>query len=88
MTIKLPENVYRELMALAQETNTNPAALITQWIEDSKQQQSWRQAWVELCERVQSDGGYSQYETTDSIVDQMRKSRAEIFEAEYAHLYR
>ncbi|MBK8049545.1 MAG: hypothetical protein IPK16_21975 [Anaerolineales bacterium] len=88
MTIKLPEQVYQELVALSQETNTNPTTLITQWVEESKQQRRWRQAWRELRERVQSDGGYPQDETIDSIVDQMRKTRAEVFEAEYAHLYR
>jgi hypothetical protein len=47
---------------------------------------SWREGIAELS-RSMGNSRFAQM-TTDEIVDVMRQTRREIFEAEYAHLYR
>jgi len=47
---------------------------------------SWQEGIAELS-RSMSDSPFAQM-TTDEIVEVMRQTRREIFEAEYAHLYR
>jgi prevent-host-death family protein len=49
---------------------------------------SWREGIVELQRLVKENGSPFAGMTTDEIVEKMRQTRQEIFEAEYAHLYR
>ena len=49
---------------------------------------SWREGWADLQASVAAHGGLNVGETTEEIVAHMRRIREEIFEAEYAHLYR
>ncbi|GEM_PF-651226 len=88
ITIQLPVDLYRELETLARAQQSDPIALLTELIREARQQRSLRQVWDELCDQVQRDGGLKIGNTTEEIVEQMRKTRQEIFEAEYAHLYR
>jgi hypothetical protein len=89
MTIQLPADLYAELEALAQAEQTDPLTVLTELISGARQQRSLGQIWQELCDQVQRDGGLQNVgTTTEEIVEHMRKIREEIFEAEYAHLYR
>ena len=49
---------------------------------------SWREGWADLQASVAAHGGLNVGESTEEIVAHMRRIREEIFEAEYAHLYR
>jgi hypothetical protein len=55
---------------------------------ESEPKQGWQQKWEALCQQVHRDGGLQVGDTTEEIVEKMRQTRHEIFEAEYAHLYR
>jgi prevent-host-death family protein len=49
---------------------------------------SWAEGWAELQRLMKESGSPFANMTTDEIVEKMRETRREIFEAEYAHLYR
>ena len=49
---------------------------------------SWQEGLKELQRLVAESGSPFANMTTDEIVEVMRETRREIFEAEYAHLYR
>ncbi len=48
---------------------------------------SWEEGWQQLRQQV-SESGVMVGLTKDEIVARLRQTRQEIFEAEYAHLYR
>ncbi|MCA9924901.1 MAG: type II toxin-antitoxin system Phd/YefM family antitoxin [Anaerolineales bacterium] len=49
---------------------------------------SWEEGWRQLRKQVSKSGGIMVGLTKDEIVSRLRQTRQEIFEAEYAHLYR
>ena len=80
-------------MAVAQEPATpltkrrvplNPA----QKAELAYQRRAWLHGWAELRSLIEQEGGLQVGATKEEIVEKMRQTRYEIFEAEYAHLYR
>jgi hypothetical protein len=87
-TIQLPADLYQELESLASEEESDPVTLLTRLVKEARQRRSLRQLWDELCDVVQSEGGLDVDATTEEIVEKLRKTRQEIFDAEYAHLYR
>lgn len=48
----------------------------------------WQQDWKALCDLVQQEGGLGVPHDKEELIEHMRKIRAEIWEEEYAHLYR
>lgn len=88
VTLELPASLYADLAELASEAHQDPVAIITEWVEAVRQRRLWQQGWADLRAQVQKDGGFSPDVTTEEIVALTRHSREEIFEAEYAHLYR
>ncbi|MFN8486926.1 MAG: hypothetical protein U0350_04985 [Caldilineaceae bacterium] len=87
-TLELPTALYTELVELADAEQTDPLTVLKELISEARQQRGLGQIWEELCDQVERDGGLHAGNTTDEIVEHMRKIREEIFEAEYAHLYR
>jgi hypothetical protein len=49
---------------------------------------SWREELAALQASVAAHGGLNVGETTEEIVEHMRRTRREVWDAEYAHLYR
>lgn len=88
VTLELPVTLYADLTELASEAHQDPVAIIAAWIDETRQRRQWQQGWADLRAQVQADGGFSPEATTDEIVALSRRSREDIFEAEYAHLYR
>jgi len=88
IALELPVSLYAELEDLANEINRDPVAVIATWIEEARQRREWQHGWAELHSQVQQGGGFREGETEDEIVALTRRARQEIFEAEYAHLYR
>lgn len=88
VTLQLPASLYADLEELANESCQDPIAIITKWVDEIRQRRQWQQGWAELRAQVQRDGGFQMDETSEDIVALTRRSRQEIFEAEYAHLYR
>ncbi len=49
---------------------------------------TWQEGLAQLQASIAAHGGLNVGETTEEIVEHMRRIRHEIFEEEYAHLYR
>ena len=52
------------------------------------QRQSWLRELHELQELIREQGGLRIGTTKEEVIEKLRQTRREIFEAEYAHLYR
>ncbi len=86
-TLELPTKLYTNLESLAENDDQDITALLEQWVKEA-QRQRWIQGWQELRDLIREEGGLDVGETKEEIVAHMRKTRQEIFEEEYAHLYR
>lgn len=73
------------LNALKEEIASDVAARILEVIGPPL---TWSEGLVLLQKQIAESGGLGFGDDPDAIVEQMRKTRQEIFEAEYAHLYR
>ena len=49
---------------------------------------SWREGLALLQRQIAESGGLGFGDDADTIVEQMRRTRQEVWDAEYAHLYR
>ena len=88
VTIQLPDLLYQELETIAIAKHSDPVTMISSWVKSVQQCSQRLQEWQLLCADVQRAGGYPKDETIDQLVERLRKTREEIFEQEYAHLYR
>jgi 16S rRNA G1207 methylase RsmC len=87
ITLQLPSGLYSELQALAQEEQTEPVALLSQLIMTARQRRAWLNDLAALRKQIAQDGGLKIGNTKEEVVERLRQTRREIFEAEYAHLY-
>jgi hypothetical protein len=62
--------------------------VIANLVTDATQQKNWLQDLNALCQQIKKDGGLQIGSTKEEVIDQLRQTREEIFETEYAHLYR
>ena len=88
VTIQIPAKLHSELQSLAEEEHTSPAEVIEQLLAMSRQRRDWLRDLTALREQIQRDGGLQIGKTKEAVVEQMRETRRQIFETEYAHLYR
>ena len=54
----------------------------------ASQRRDWLRDLTTLGEQIRQDGGLQVGATREEVVERLRQTRREIFEAEYAHLYR
>jgi len=87
VTLELPISLHTDLQALAEEQDKDLITLLSRWVERARQRQGWLRGWEELQALIEQEGGLQTGATKEAIVEQMRKTRQEIFETEYAHLY-
>lgn len=73
---------------LAQEERAEPVAILFQLIKAARQRRAWLDDLAALREQITQEGGLQVGNMKEEIVEQPRRTRYEIFEAEYAHLYR
>jgi hypothetical protein len=88
VTLQLPANLYEKLQALAIEKRTDPIDVIASLVTDATQQKNWLQDLNALRQQIKEDGGLQVGSTKEEVIDRLRQTREEIFETEYAHLYR
>ena len=88
VTIQLPAQLLSELEALASAAQSDVVSVLGDLVTIARRRRTLGNDWQALCAEVRRTGGLAVGQTTEEIVEQMRKTRAEIFEAEYAHLYR
>ena len=88
VTLQLPDSLYSKLEELAVEAQINPDDLIATLVETAYQRRAWLRDLNELREQIKRDGGLRVGASREEVVEQLRQTRREIFDAEYAHLYR
>jgi len=88
ITLELPAQVYADLQSLADEAKIDVVEMLRRWTKQTSEQRAWVRAWDDLRRLVREEGGLHVGTTKEEVVEHMRKTRQEIFEAEYAHLYR
>ena len=83
-----PITVYDQLQELAAAEQKDPIEIITALIDIAHQRQSWLRELEELRDLIREQGGLRIGTTKEEVIEKLRQTRREIFEAEYAHLYR
>jgi hypothetical protein len=86
--IQLPASLYEKLQTLATEEQTDPVSLIAKFVTEAYQHRRWLQDLIRLRQQIQNENDPQLSNTKEEIITQLRQSREEIFETEYAHLYR
>jgi erythromycin esterase-like protein len=87
VTLQLLIDLYQKLRSLAAERQTDLVEVIAHLVTDAQRQTAWLQDLAALRQQIQADGGL-QLGDREERVEQLRQTRQEIFDAEYAHLYR
>ena len=89
ITLRIPNNLYKEIIEAKKETGArNVAEFIRAMISEKIEERQWRRNLKELQEEVRKSGGLGLGKTKEEVIEALRRSRQEIFDAEYAHLYR
>jgi hypothetical protein len=86
--LELPAALHEDLQSLATEEQTDVVEMLSQWVRLTRQRRGWLRELRELRALIRQEGGLPVGNTKEEVVEHMRKTRQEIFEAEYAHLYR
>ena len=87
VTIQLPASLHAELQALAADEQTDLVGVISRLVAMARQRRAWLHDLKALREQTRRDGGLQVGTTKEEVVERLRQTRREIFEAEYAHLY-
>ena len=89
VTLELPMNVYEEILA-AQERQQiqNIAEFIQEAVMEKLTRMTWQQNLEALQSEIRKAGGLRLSGSKEEMIERLRETRREIFEAEYAHLYR
>lgn len=87
VSFQIPVRLYNDLQALAAESHTDPVEVIARLVETASARRAWLNDLTALREQIEKDGGLQVGKAKGEVVEALRKTRQEIFEAEYAHLY-
>ena len=87
MIFRFRQSYIKKIEQLATEEQSDPISLIEQLISNAYQRKSWLNDLVMLRQQIKKDGGLKLGNTQEEIIDNLQKTRQEIFEADYANLY-
>ena len=89
---EVPENLYREIVWAQKELEyPNVIDFIGQAVQrrlSEIKQESWQRDFRQLQKQIHASGGFDLGETKEEVITNLRKIRQQIFEEEYADLYR
>jgi hypothetical protein len=89
---KVPESLYHELEWAQQElAYPTLADFVTQAVKRYLAEihhETWRLEFRQLQKQIRSAGGFGLGYTKKEVMANLRKQRLQIYETEYAHLYR
>jgi len=88
VTLQLSANLYNQLRELAAAEEIEPEEVLSHLVSAAYQHRGWLRDLVALREQIRHDGGLQVGLTKAEVIERLRLTRREIFEAEYAHLYR
>ena len=82
VTLQLPAGLYTELQALAQDEHTEPVAFLSQLIITARERRAWVDDLAALRKQIAQGGGLKIGNTKEEVVERLRQTRREIFEAD------
>jgi len=89
---EIPERLYGELMWAQKElAYPNLIALVSQAVQRylaEIKHETWLREFRQLQQQVRATGGFGLGETKEEVINKLREQRRQIFEEDYAHLYR
>lgn len=88
VTLRIPTHVYADLQKLVGTQYPTPTDVITHLVSTKLRHQAWLQEVQTLRDQIRADGGLTVSDDDDELIEQLRTIRSEIFEQEYAHMYR
>ena len=89
VTLILPTDIYQEIAEAKERQQTRSIAeFIRQAVEEKVARMRWQRDLQELRSEIQEAGGLKLHGSKEEIIERLRETRRQIFEAEYAHLYR
>jgi len=89
---EVPDSLYSELVEAQKELafpqlNDLISQAVQRYLAET-QRQTWRQEFYEFQKQVRASGGLRLGDTKEEVIANLREQRRELFEAEYAYLYR
>ena len=89
VTLALPTDIYREITAAKERQETSSiAGFIREAVEEKVNRIRWQRNLAELRAEIREAGGLKLQGNKEEVIERLRETRRQIFEAEYAHLYR
>ncbi len=88
VTIRLPKQVYDDLLSLQSALLTTPIEIITELVKEARQHHDWLEELAQLRAQIREDGGLPIGANEDEVIETLRRTRETVFNEEYAHLYR
>ncbi|MDJ0582722.1 hypothetical protein [Crocosphaera sp.] len=80
---QIPIDLYQKIQQLATEEQSDPVSLIEQLISNTYQRKSWLNDLAMLRQQIKKDGGLELGNTKEEMINNLHKTRQEIFEADY-----
>jgi hypothetical protein len=87
VTVALPAEVYAQLEELAVQEAIQPVDMIERLVTTAQQQRAWQRDLVALRQDIQQNNNAA-HVAHNPTIEELRQTRSDIFDAEYAHLYR
>lgn len=88
VTIRLPKQVYDDLLSLQSASLPTPVEIITELVREARQHHDWLEDLAQLRVQIRQDGGLQIGTNEDDVIETLRRTRETVFSEEYAHLYR
>lgn len=89
VTLTLPVSVYEEMVAAQERQQIGSVAeFIRDAVVEKLTRMNWQHNLEALRREIRQAGGLRLGGNKEQIIERLRETRREIFEAEYAHLYR
>ncbi len=89
ITLELPMDLYQEVVTAKERQETRSIAeFIREAVVEKVTRMRWQHNLAELRSEIQEAGGLKLRGSKEEVIERLRETRRQIFEAEYAHLYR
>jgi hypothetical protein len=88
VTLVLPTEIYQEIASAKERQETRSVAgFIREAVEEKVDRMRWQRNLEELRRDIRESGGLELQGSKEEVIERLRETRRQIFEAEYAHLY-
>ncbi len=88
VALNLPRDVFESIEILANEAHMSSVEIVKTWLNRELDHRKWLNDWQDLRTQIKIDGGLEIGLTSDQIIEKLRQTRHEIWDADYAYLYR